>query len=713
MNLISGGGAATNAGIDYQQRIAAFFLIYMLLGRDISEILDIYNSKKIINLSFETSDKIDDIKVCLEGNAKIFIQAKRRLNLSSSKNSQFYSVLKQFVEQYSLRSVNSEYFMLITSSQASSKIIRDLRKIIESIQINDTGFQFNPLNQSEIATLKTYKSLVRKCFLSIEHRKITDDDFFEFSRKIKIIIFDIESGMSFEKSILILLTGFSKISPSLLWKSLISYALELSSKRLSINKEGLASRFGKFFCDVDDCIGAQEDLSNDEKLDLLNLEIQSINSISSGREVLLIEAGEELLNISEKPDYILVEMIRFRDDFSKKHLFIDNKCFITADFSWNVIYRASTYQGINRIIEKSLIDLSGKKITIAPLQLAEEDEDPDLTLCSQLYSESCNAILKQNSYIHKCLHCDKSILGTEFLLVELDDKNSEHMIGCIHIKCLRSIDRIIGIIESNFLNNYSHLKKFDFQLWSELIKNGQYCFDGIKSTNIDSNNFKLITWSSDCEYNSTYSYCVKTNLENDDYVYVTDRGKIHRMNLLDAQETVQVSNNLYKEWQEIDPLCYTSKTMIFGPYSKLITVKNNDEKCLKCICSEVVKYNKVIEKIYDLHKSFYAPLFIILDEIDELPIEINYCIVVMTNPLEFDSFLDNWQQAGLHLSNYELKIIEHDWDFDKFAEKIFHSDKPIIVDPILDRDGVVVKCSYIMDENMSKRYQIRMRQSVP
>ncbi|NJM75669.1 MAG: hypothetical protein HC852_07655 [Acaryochloridaceae cyanobacterium RU_4_10] len=410
--------------------------------------------------------------------------------------------------------------------------------------------------------------------------------------------------MSFEKSILILLTGFSKISPNLLWKSLIGYALALSSKRLSINKEGLASRFEKFFCNVDNYIGVQEDLSDDEKSDLLNSEIQSINSISSGREVLLIEAGEELVNISEKPDYLIVEMIRFREDFSKKHIFIDNKCFITADFSWNVIYRASTYQGINRMIEKNLIDLSGKKITIAPLQLAEEDEDPDLTLCSQLYSENCNSILKQNSCIHKCLHCDKSILGTESLLVELDDKNSEHMLGCIHVKCLRSIDRIIGIIESNFLNDYSHLKKFDFQLWSELIKNGQYCFDEIKSTNIDSNNFKIITWSSDCEYNSTYSYCVKTNLENDDYVYATDRGKIHRMNLSDAQETVQSSNNLYEEHKEMDPLCYTSKTMMFGPYSKLISVKNNDEKCLKCTYSEVVKYNKVIEKIYNSSKKF-------------------------------------------------------------------------------------------------------------
>lgn len=73
--------------------------------------------------------------------------------------------------------------MLITSSQTSSKITRDLRKIIESIQINDTGFQSNPLNQSEIATLKKYKSLVKKCFLSIEHRKITDNDFLNFQEK--------------------------------------------------------------------------------------------------------------------------------------------------------------------------------------------------------------------------------------------------------------------------------------------------------------------------------------------------------------------------------------------------------------------------------------------------------------------------------------------------------------------------------------------------
>lgn len=121
------GGAATNGGIDFQQRISALFLTHMLMDVVFIDDLGLVRNSKIIDLKFESSHDIDDLVVSTD-KANIFIQAKRSISLSTSKTSEFYKVIKQFVSQY-LSGVNeNDRFVLATSSKASSPITRDLKK---------------------------------------------------------------------------------------------------------------------------------------------------------------------------------------------------------------------------------------------------------------------------------------------------------------------------------------------------------------------------------------------------------------------------------------------------------------------------------------------------------------------------------------------------------------------------------------------------------
>ena len=73
MQKNSAGGAATNAGIDFQQRVAAYFILSLYFKIDLINIFDIEGFSTIETLSFETSNEIDYIELYFNGNNKLYI----------------------------------------------------------------------------------------------------------------------------------------------------------------------------------------------------------------------------------------------------------------------------------------------------------------------------------------------------------------------------------------------------------------------------------------------------------------------------------------------------------------------------------------------------------------------------------------------------------------------------------------------------------------
>jgi hypothetical protein len=97
-NNLYAAGSATNAGIDYQQRVSAWFLVALLFNYDISCTLDLPVSSYIKEIAFETAENIDDLRIQLTHQNNIYLQIKRSLNLSTSTTSDFYKTIKQFVK---------------------------------------------------------------------------------------------------------------------------------------------------------------------------------------------------------------------------------------------------------------------------------------------------------------------------------------------------------------------------------------------------------------------------------------------------------------------------------------------------------------------------------------------------------------------------------------------------------------------------------------
>lgn len=94
------GLQATNAGIDFQQRVSAYMMMLMEFDMDISLALQLNRNDKIEGLNFEACESIDDLVIELDSGKKVYFQMKRTLSLSDSVDSEFYSVCVQQYQDY-------------------------------------------------------------------------------------------------------------------------------------------------------------------------------------------------------------------------------------------------------------------------------------------------------------------------------------------------------------------------------------------------------------------------------------------------------------------------------------------------------------------------------------------------------------------------------------------------------------------------------------
>lgn len=95
-----GGGAATHAGVGFQDRVAAWFAVRILDEQNASPLWSFATTITFEQLRSETTEPVDDIQITTSANGYIFIQAKHRLNLGTAERSELASCFDQFVQQF-------------------------------------------------------------------------------------------------------------------------------------------------------------------------------------------------------------------------------------------------------------------------------------------------------------------------------------------------------------------------------------------------------------------------------------------------------------------------------------------------------------------------------------------------------------------------------------------------------------------------------------
>lgn len=94
------GGAAAQAGISFQNRVAAWIAVHVLAEQDASSPWDLPGGVILKFLRCETEQPVDDLLVGTSSEGYIFIQAKRSLSLGSKPGSEFAHVIDDFVKQF-------------------------------------------------------------------------------------------------------------------------------------------------------------------------------------------------------------------------------------------------------------------------------------------------------------------------------------------------------------------------------------------------------------------------------------------------------------------------------------------------------------------------------------------------------------------------------------------------------------------------------------
>lgn len=659
---MTGGGAATNSGIDFQHRFGALAMLSVLTGVDL--VVDGLAGCDITELRFETSDGIDDV-VIETRRGTYLVQAKRSLSLSSGLGSEYSSVIRQFVLQYLERPDADDRYVLAISYAASRTIRQDLRKLTESVRLNPSAHSGNPISASERSVLETTQALIKHHYEELSRRSADEETIGRILGRVVVTVLDVEAGGAHERAAVAVVASRSSLAPLIVWQSLVASCLSFAKNRQSISAARIVEMMGGYL--GGDSVPATAD--GDE----LQIVFEG-QSLQSGREVVLAEVESELL---------IAELIRFNDDGSKRVRFADGKVYIGGE-PFPLYRRASSAKGILRLIEASPELTEGREVVVAGIN---SDEDFDAAPMALAHTALCQRLWQQNPAASLCLACSRPVSDDSAHLVELDEANVEPAVGLVHGACLRPTHRVVGELRSELFKTYPHLRDFDYNTWFRVRPTGQGVFNGISEV---SSGPVRIFWKPDRDRYATGTWGVAYELDDGRRSYSTNRGRVLRYSKAGALKAAETMNEqLAAAAERGDPFC-ASGDDAFGPYSRLVRLPAGGQP-IPVREASAVELDRATMIAHRTAENYYAPLVVLIDRDNDVRFTLFGAFVLLTDPLAMNDAVTNWTAAGLDVPELATVLIETDDQFDAFASGALLDGAGVLVDPKLDMKQTLVR----------------------
>ena len=142
------GGAAAAAGMNFQHCVAAWVAAHILAEKGATPPWGLPAGITLRQLLCETNGPVDDLVAETSENGLVFIQAKRRVNLSPADDSALASAIRQFARQcVACQTGNAgkpswnrpletltDRFVLVTSSSSSRPVTQNLAGVLNRIR---------------------------------------------------------------------------------------------------------------------------------------------------------------------------------------------------------------------------------------------------------------------------------------------------------------------------------------------------------------------------------------------------------------------------------------------------------------------------------------------------------------------------------------------------------------------------------------------------
>lgn len=631
------GLQATNAGIDFQQRVSAYMMMLMEFDMDISLALQLNRNDKIKGLNFEACESIDDLVITLDSGKKVYFQMKRTISLSDSVDSEFYGVCEQFVKQYLNRDENDIAYILATRSESSKSVTVKLKRILEGIRLANNLRVVVELNQEERKIFDKICNNIKNIYKNIKKSDISNEDLLNIFLHTYIELFDIESGEEYEKTIKLILFNLINVNIELFWRTLISKAIEYGANRRYLSRETLKEQCKTYVGKDKDAkfelTDSFFDMSWKEGFRDIEVQIDYVIAVPTK------DTKEEMK--LENETVFVFELYRFDDSKKKESL-----KYISPDrmkwkngFEFEVWFRCATQERCHNYIEYELSEKTGDSYEVVVWPVKEHFDCTDVELLHK------NILLKSldNQKVCICVNCGKAIFDNKAYLIEIDNEEYSEVVGMVHDNCIRPVDRIVGEMTMPQIEDYSYLKHFDINSWVKLMKNGKQAWGNIEKMAVQCPQMTIDT----DEVFHDGNYCLYQILENGDTKYITNRGVIDRISKREAEELQRkFTINMKKAKAEGNPFGYSSESYIYGNYSQILEQVGDKEEFIECVETKVGLYNELVARLYNDCETYYTPIIYLSVEGEPFILP-NGIFPMLTNPFELPKYIKNWENIGV------------------------------------------------------------------
>ena len=670
------GGAATHAGIDYQERIAALIMLQALAQTEDYDALQLDANVTMQALRFEAEHAIDDL-VLETSRGRVFVQAKRSLQLSAADNSDFSSVVGQFVRQQIENEAAGDIYLLAVSPRSSQRITQELKHITDARRLNEGDGASNPSTKSERDTLAKTRALAQAHFLKAAAAPMPAEFFDRLLRKIRVARIDIEAGSSLEAAALLVVSCCSNLPPVTVWSTLIAFAISLAKERLSVDRAGLTARMGHLF-------QPKAEAGTSRALDGSTVPFEFAGRLSAGRDLLLVEP------IEGGDEHIVFELFRFDDDGSRRLRYAGSEVEFLNGTKFRVVRRTSSFMGMQRALTEEQLLPEGAKLLIAGANDTDDVEDQPFVTAHRL---RCEQLLAISGPSLRCMRCGDPISEASTPSIEIDQEDAELQVGLCHKDCVQPLDRVLGIIQCDLFERNRSLKNFDYVQWFRLAPRGQGLFQGGEQLR----GVKRVLWNPGNGRASLGQWCVRMELADGSGRYVHERGRVARCGEAEAQGQASTLNeNLRFAKAKNDPWCYTSPDDMFTTHDAAIQHLGPDTSVIECISATPVRYTASIGSSYSHAEGYYTPLMMLIERDSGRPVFFSDGLFLLTDPLSVDKHLENWRRAGFDIPNFVISIVASDAEFDSLKRQMESERIAVLVDPFLDAEGELAR-GYIID----------------
>jgi signal recognition particle GTPase len=198
----TGGGTATHAGTNYQNRVAAWSAVHILAEQDAVPPWELPASITLESLQAETQRAVDDLAVQTSAGGSVLSQAKHTLSLQTTPDSPFGSAISQFVREY--RSATppldaaKDRLVIATTSLSSSPIKAHLPAFLNRVRSSSAPDQeWTAGNKEENEAAATLRDHITRAWRAETDIDPAPADVIAILRLARIQILDVdESGQA-------------------------------------------------------------------------------------------------------------------------------------------------------------------------------------------------------------------------------------------------------------------------------------------------------------------------------------------------------------------------------------------------------------------------------------------------------------------------------------------------------------------------------------